>query len=133
LILQSNFLDDRLQVVGNLVYEVEKLKFDEEPIEETVLDVVAGFTYRVIPNLNIGMEYRFHNDYDGYSFANQTQRAHFIGPNIHYASKDWWITAAMRTQIGGECWEPGTAECSGGNVWDSHGRNEYILKFGMPF
>ena len=39
----------------------------------------------------------------------------------------------MRTQIGGECWEPGTAECSGGNVWDSHGRNEYILKFGMPF
>ena len=133
LILQSNFLDDRLQVVGNLVYEVEKLKFDEEPIEETVLDVVAGFTFRVIPNLNIGMEYRFHNDYDGYSFANQTQRAHFIGPNIHYASKDWWITAAMRTQIGGECWEPGTAECSGGNVWDSHGRNEYIVKFGMPF
>ena len=133
LILQSNFLDDRLQLVGNLVYEVEKLKFDEEPIEETIVDVVAGFTYRLMPNLNIGLEYRFHNDFDGYSLNNQTQRAHFIGPNVHYATKDWWVTAAMRTQVGGQCWDPGTAECSDGKVWDSHGRNEYIVKFGMPF
>lgn len=133
LILQSNFLDDRLQLVGNLVYEVEKLKFDEEPIEETILDVVAGFTYRFMPNLNVGLEYRFHNDFDGYSLNNQTQRAHFIGPNVHYATKDWWVTAAMRTQVGGQCWDPGTAECSDGKVWDSHGRNEYIVKFGMPF
>ena len=133
LILQSNFLDDRLQIAGNIVYELEKLQFDQEPIEETVLDFVGGITYRVIPNLNVGIEYRFHNDFDGYSFSNQTQRAHFWGPNIHYASKDWWVTAAMRTQIGGQCWDPGTAECSDGKVWDSHGRNEYIVKFGMPF
>lgn len=133
LILQSNFLDDRLQLVGNLVYEIEHLKFDVEPIEETVLDFVGGVTYRILPKLNIGMEYRFHNDYDGFSFGNQTQKAHFIGPNIHYAEKNWWLTAAMRTQIGGECWDPGTAECSMGKVWDGHGRNEYILKFGMPF
>jgi hypothetical protein len=133
LILQSNFLDDRLQLVGNLIYEVEHLKFDVEPIEETVVDFVGGITYRVIPNLNIGLEYRFHNDFDGFSLNNQTQRAHFIGPNIHYAAKDWWMTAAMRTQIGGQCWDPGTAECSNGMVWDSHGRNEYMLKFGMPF
>jgi opacity protein-like surface antigen len=133
LIVQSNFLDDRLQLVGNLVYEVEQLKFDVEPIEETVLDVVGGITYRVMPNLNVGLEYRFHNDFDGYSFSRQTQRAHFWGPNIHYATKDWWVTAAMRTQVGGTCWDPGTAECSNGKVWDSHGKNEYIVKFGMPF
>ncbi len=133
LILQSNFMDDRLQLVGNLIYEMEQLKFDVEPIEETVLDLVAGFSYRVRPNLNIGLEYRFHNDYDGYSLSHQTQKAHFLGPNIHYASKDWWVTAAMRTQIGGDCYEPGTAECSDGKVWDSHGKNEYIVKFGMPF
>ena len=133
LILQSNFMDDRLQLVGNLIYEMEQLKFDVEPIEETVLDLVAGFSYRVRPNLNIGLEYRFYNDYDGYSLSHQTQKAHFLGPNIHYASKDWWVTAAMRTQIGGDCYEPGTAECSDGKVWDSHGKNEYIVKFGMPF
>lgn len=133
LILQSNFLDDRLQLVGNIVYELEHLKFDVEPIEETVLDFVGGFTYRILPNLNVGLEYRFHNDFDGYTLNSQTQRAHFWGPNIHYATKDWWITAAMRTQIGGQCWDPGTAECSNGKVWDSHGKNEYIVKFGMPF
>lgn len=133
LILQSNFLDDRLQIVGNLMYEVEHLKFDDEPIEETVVDFVGGFSYRIMPNLNLGLEYRFHNDYDGYSLNSRVQRAHFWGPNMHYATKNWWVTAAMRTQIGGECWEPGTGECSAGKVWDSHGRNEYILKFGMPF
>jgi hypothetical protein len=133
IILQSNFIDDRLILAGNLVYEIEKLKFDEEPIEETIVDFVGGITYRIIPKLNIGLEYRFHNDFDGYTLRRQTQRAHFWGPNIHYAAKDWWVTAAMRTQIGGKCWEPGTAECSDGKVWDSHGRNEYIIKLGMPF
>lgn len=133
LLLQSNFLDDRLQLVANVVYEIERLKFDDEPIQETVLDVLTGVSYRFMPGLSAGLEYRFHNDFDGYGFNRQTQRAHFIGPNIHYASKDWWITAAWRTQIGGTCWEPGDAECSGGKVWDSHGRNEYMVKFGMPF
>jgi len=133
LIVQSNFLDDRLQLVGNLVFEAEKLKFDEEPIEEIVLDFVGGLSYRVAPNWSLGFEYRFHNDYDGFSFASQTQRAHFIGPNIHYANKDFWVTMAMRTQIGGDCWAPGDAECSDGMVWDSHGRNEYMLKVGVPF
>ena len=132
-ILQSNFIDDRLQVVGNFVYEIERLKFDDEPIKETVFDFVGGFTYRVAPSWNLGLEYRFHNDFDGYHFNRQTQKAHFIGPNIHYASKNWWLTAAMRTQIGGSCWEPGDAECSDGKVWDGHGRNEYLVKVGVPF
>jgi opacity protein-like surface antigen len=77
LIVQSNFLDDRLQVVGNLVFEAEKLKFDTEPIEEIVLDFVGGMSYRFAPNWSMGIEYRYHNDYDGFSFSTQTQRAHF--------------------------------------------------------
>lgn len=133
LILQSNFMDDRLQLVGNIVLEAEKLKFDEEPIEEIVLDFVGGLSYRFASNWSAGLEYRFHNDYDGFSFASQTQKAHFLGPNIHYANKDFWVTVAMRTQIGGDCWAPGDAECSDGMVWDSHGRNEYMLKVGVPF
>ena len=133
LLLQSNFLDDRLVLAGNIHYEVERLKFDDEPIDETILDVLLGASYRFAPKWSAGIEYRFHNDFDGYSFNNPTQRAHFIGPNLHYATKDWWVTAAWRRQLGGQCWEPGAAECSDGKVWDSHGVNEYILKFGMPF
>jgi hypothetical protein len=45
------------------------------------------------------------------------------------------VTAAWRYQPKGasQCWAPGEAECSDGRVWDSHSRNEYIVKFGVPF
>lgn len=134
LLVQSNFIDDRLVLAANLVYEIEKIKFDHaELARETVLDLVWGFNYRFASRWTAGLEHRFHNDFDGYHFNKQTQRAHFVGPNIHYAAKDWWITAAWRKQIGGQCWAPGDAECSGGKVWDSHGKNEYIVKIGIPF
>lgn len=135
LMLQSNFLDDKLVLAANIVGAVEKIKFlDGETGKETMLDFLFGATYRVANNWTAGVEARYHNDYDGYSWARQTQRAWFFGPNVHYATKDWWVTAAWRYQPqGGKCWYPNEGECSDGRVWDSHTKNEYTLKFGMPF
>ncbi len=135
LLLQSNFLDDRLVVAANLQLSVEKVKFNAPDIgKESMADLLLGVSYRVANNWTAGLEYRFHNDFDGYAFNQQTQRAHFIGPNMHYATQDWWVTAAWRYQLKGQsqCWEPGAAECSNGRVWDSHSRNEVMLKFGRP-
>lgn len=134
LLLQSNFLDDKLVVAANLHFAIEKVKFDSVEIgRESMADLLAGVSYRFAPNWSAGIEYRFHNDFDGYRYNTQTQRQHFIGPNIHYATKDWWVTAAWRMQPRiGKCWAPGDGECSGGYVWDSHSRQEVIVKFGMP-
>lgn len=132
LLLQSNFLDDRLVVSANVVAEIEKYKFDGVS-HESMIDLLYGATYRFAPKWFAGIEGRFHNDYLGYGFNSHTQKANFIGPNLHYAQKDWWITAAWRYQIGGTCYGDGTAECSGGKVWDSHGKNQFIVKFGAPF
>jgi opacity protein-like surface antigen len=135
LLLQSNFLDDRLVVAANLQLSVERVKFNTPDIgKESMADLLLGMSYRVANNWTAGMEYRFHNDFEGYSFNQQTQRAHFIGPNMHYATKDWWVTAAWRYQLKGQshCWAPGEAECSNGRVWDSHSRNEVMFKFGRP-
>lgn len=134
LILQSNFLDDRLVLAANLHMAMEKVKFDPAEIgRESMIDLLVGLSYRVANNWTVGVEHRFHNDFDGYRFNKQTQRANFFGPNVHYATKNWWVTAAWRHQIGGACWAPGDAECSGGKVWDSHSREEYIVKVGFPF
>lgn len=136
LLLQSNFLDDRLVLASNLHLATEKVKFDKEnPGRESMVDLLLGASYRVANNWTAGLEYRFHNDFDGYRYQTQTQRAHFFGPNVHYATKEWWVTAAWRYQPKGlsQCWAPGEGECSNSRVWDSHSRNEYILKFGMPF
>ncbi|MEY5100595.1 MAG: hypothetical protein RJA36_3314 [Pseudomonadota bacterium] len=136
LLLQSNFLDDRLVLASNLHVSTERVKYDRPDIgRESMADLLLGVSYRVANNWTAGVEYRFHNDFDGYRFNRQTQRAHFIGPNVHYATRAWWVTAAWRYQPKGasQCWAPGEAECSDGRVWDSHSRNEYIVKFGVPF
>lgn len=135
LMLQANFLDDKLVVAGNLVAAVEKIKFVEgETGQETMFDILFGATYRFANNWTAGLEARYHNDFNGYHFDTHTQRAWFYGPNVHYAQKDWWVTAAWRYQPkNGKCWAPNDGECSGGRVWDSHTRNEFIVKFGMPF
>ena len=135
LLLQSNFLDDRLIVASNLQFAFEKVKFDAADIgHESMIDLLVGATYRVANNWTAGLEYRFHNDFNGYRFNEQTQRAHFFGPNVHYATKDWWFTAAWRYQPKGfsSCWAPGDGECSNSRVWDSHSKNEFMFKFGVP-
>ena len=135
LLLQSNFLDDRLVLASNLHFAIERVKFDPADIgKESMIDLLLGASYRVANNWTAGVEYRFHNDFNGYNFNKQTQRAHFFGPNVHYATKDWWITAAWRFQPTGmsSCWAPGDAECSNGRVWDSHSKNEFIIKIGRP-
>ena len=135
LLLQSNFLDDRLVMAANLQLSTERVKYNAPDIgKESMADLLLGLSYRVANNWTAGMEYRFHNDFEGYTYNHPTQRAHFIGPNMHYATKAWWVTAAWRYQIKGQsqCWEPGAAECSNGRVWDSHSRNEVMFKFGRP-
>ena len=133
LLLQSNFLDDSLIVAANIVYEAENIKFLNETSHESMVDVLLGASYRFAPRWTAGVEHRFHNDFAGHRLNDHTQRANFFGPNIHYATKDWWVTAAWRHQIGGKCWAPGDAECSDGKVWDSHGRDEVMFKYGRPF
>lgn len=134
LIIQSNFLDDSLTIASNVVYAAEKLKFFDSrgASKEAMVDVLAGVSYRFAPRWSAGFEYRFHNDFNGYGLDQHSQAAHFGGPNMHYAEKDFWVTAAWRHQFGGSCYGSGTTECSGGYVWDSHGRDEFILRLGIP-
>lgn len=134
LLLQSNFLDDRLILAGNIVAANERLKFIENGnVPESMLDLLVGASYRFAPKWSAGVEARFHNDYSELNLQNQVQRATFLGPNIHYATKDWWVTGAWRYQLaGGSCMNGGEAECSGARVWDSHSVNEFIIKVGFP-
>ncbi|MDP9899041.1 DUF6662 family protein [Variovorax ginsengisoli] len=133
IIAQSNFLDDRLIFAANLLVELEKEKYDPVGgiIRNSMADLLYGVSYRFAPKWSAGVEGRFHTDHDGYHFNQHTQTANFIGPNVHYAEKDWWVTAAWRHQVGGKCYADGTADCSLGQVWDNHGRNQIMLKVGF--
>jgi hypothetical protein len=135
LLLQSNYLDDRLIFALNFLYEPEKEKYDSEVIRNSMGDILYGVSYRFAPNWSGGIEGRFHTDHDGYYFDKHIQTANFIGPTLHYADKDWWATATWRYQIDGKCYNDGTADCQPGYnlVADNHGRNQFMLKVGFPF
>jgi hypothetical protein len=131
-LLQSNFLDDRLVFAVNFLFEQEREKYDPLGgiIVNSMGDVLYGASYRFRPNWSAGLEGRFHSDHDGYWFNTKTQTANFIGPNVHYADQRWWVTAAWRHQLNGTCYADGMADCSLGKVWDNHGRNQFIVKVG---
>ncbi len=136
LLLQSNFMDDRLIFALNFLYEPEKEKYDNAgTIRNSMGDILYGVSYRFAPNWSAAIEGRYHTDHDGYYFNKHTQTANFIGPTLHYASQKWWATGTWRYQINGKCYNDGTADCQPGYdlVSDNHGRNQFMLKVGFPF
>lgn len=133
LILQSNFLDDRLIVAVNFLSELEKEKYDTEVIRNSMADILYGVSYRFAPSWTAGIEGRRHTDFDGYIYNSHSQTAHFIGPTLHYAARQWWVTGTWRHQLSGHCFNDGTADCWNGYVSDNHGRDQFMLKVGIPF
>lgn len=105
LILQKNFLEDRLVSVLNLTYEHE---FEREPGEgeaewepEIALEGTAGLSHRFRPNWFLGVEARTHSEYPDADLGNEEHRAWFLGPNIHYGGQKWWFTLTVLPQIHG--------------------------------
>ena len=138
LITQSNFLDDKLILATNLSYEIEKEHYtdgDDNIIRQSHVDLNYGASYHFADNWSAGLEGRLHNDFAGYQLQHHIQFANFIGPNIHYGAKDFWVTAAWRYQTHGLCYGEGTGDCNAvtGKVSDDHGRNQFIVKVGVPF
>lgn len=132
LILQSNFLDDRVTVAANLLSEIEHEKYSDGIIHNSMADLLYGVNYRFVSNWTAGLEGRLHTDFDGTFYQSHSQTAHFLGPVLHYAAKDFWVTAVWRHQLNGHCYNGGTADCSNGYVSDNHGRDQFMVKVGIP-
>ena len=65
-------------------------------------EIDVGVSYRFLPRWWGGIEFRNHNEFDGFSLAyrNMEHTAFFLGPNIHYGSERWWITISALRQLG---------------------------------
>jgi hypothetical protein len=114
LILQKNFLDDRLVVAANAWIEFEHEQgsnlvtpgsgdVPDGAIEKaTMAEIDVGVSYRFLPRWWGGIEFRNHNEFEGFSLAyrNMEHTAFFLGPTIHYGSEHWWITISALRQVG---------------------------------
>jgi hypothetical protein len=68
----------------------------------TYAEIDLGVSYRFAPKWFTGLEFRNHNEYDGFSLSSNAQAhsAFFLGPNIHYAAEKWFFTFAVLRQLG---------------------------------
>lgn len=137
LILQKNLFDDRLILAANVFGTIERETTKEGEIEKaSPLDVSVGASYHFVDNWFAGFEARIHNEFSGYAFNSAEHSAFFVGPVLHYATKDFWVTAAWRHQLPMVATynEDQRAVSVGGRIYgDEHARDEIMFRVGVPF
>lgn len=137
-ILQKNFLDDRLIWAANFSLAAESERFHGEWEREGELEVTTGLAYQFAPRWHAGAEYRHHRGYDGRGFSSSKRAyaASFFGPSIHYARNDWWITATFLRQLANAKAYTDEAQegIVGGRFYgEHHEKQELRLRVGFSF
>jgi len=102
-LLQKNFMDDRLVLAANLWGEIESEKVEGEGWEKaSVWELDLGASYRFRPKWSVGLEFRNHNEFSGWTLSSNAQEhtAYFLGPNIHYGGERWFATLSALYQVG---------------------------------
>ena len=111
--LQHNALDDRLVFAFNAWIEFDKeqgtnlgaIANESEPpsfkkTKATYLESDLGVLYRVAPKLSLGLEFRNHNEFTGWTVTHaQNHTAFFLGPTIHYGGEKWAATLTLMRQL----------------------------------
>ena len=100
-LLQKNFLDDRLVLAANGVLEYEWTKDEEEWAHNTEVKALLGLSYRFAPNWFAGAEFMFKREFDGHVFDHAIAAADsfFLGPTVHYTHDKWWVTLSSQFQL----------------------------------
>jgi hypothetical protein len=132
IILQKNFLEDRLISVLNLTgeFEWEKEESDEPFEKELELEATGGLAYLIAPNWYLGVEGRYKAVYPNWNLGTREAWAFFAGPAVHYAAKKWWATLTVLPQLSGSPNAPGR---SSSLHLDEFERLEVRLKIGYYF
>jgi hypothetical protein len=87
-----------LLLAANLVAEGE---FETGP-DETELEADLGASFAITPHFSAGLELRNHNEIAEESGSEEMEWEHsalFLGPNLSYATENWWVTLSVLPQL----------------------------------
>ncbi len=101
LILVKNFLEDRLVLASNIVFEPEWQRSDGERSKELANEYDLGAAYLFKPHWSGGLELLNRRNFRNQDFSQQRASAIFLGPMLHYGSTTWWTSLTVLPQIGG--------------------------------
>ena len=138
LILQKNFLDDRLVWATNLTLEPEWEReaeviapgvSDKRWEKELAFEVSTGLAYRVSPRWSLGLEGRYRSAYpDWTNGLHRENYAAFAGPTVHYSAGKFGVTATYLPQLFG------SPHRDGSNLQlDDNEKREFRVKVGYEF
>ncbi len=106
LILQKNFLDDRLVTAFNFTYAPEWRYLPTEDNtavskwqEETDVNFNFAASYRFTSNWSAGVEFLNEREFNSFNFSKESNSGYYIGPTLHYGGKKFFVTAAFLTQL----------------------------------
>lgn len=101
IILQKNIGGWIIAWNGTVEAEWEGRHFEED---NGKFEQSLGVSYEVSPKLLVGAELLHEIEYEGWStWGDHTV---YMGPNVSYRTKDWWITAAPLAQVSDVSTEP---------------------------
>jgi len=128
LVLQKNFLDDRLITALNFTYAPE-WRYLQDPVnpltkswqEETDINLNVAVSYRFAPKWSAGFEFLNEHEYNSYRFTKQSNNGYYFGPTLHYGGKDFFLTATLLEQLPWATPHSDTVEGSlvGGRIYDN--------------
>jgi hypothetical protein len=133
LILQKNFLEDRLVWAFNWTLEQEfrKNKGQQDWGSELEWEFTSGLSYRFASNWYAGVEGRYHSEYPDFPAAfTREHHAWFAGPTLHYGGRKWWATLTYLPQIKGAPIDPSRSDTL---HLGEHEKREVRLKIGYNF
>jgi hypothetical protein len=136
LLLQKNWLEDRLVWALNVNYELEFEKEEDDAWERIgVFEWFTGLSYRFVRNWYAGVEFWNHHE-----FADATVHEHsayFIGPTIHYGGERWWASLGFLHQLPlGQAFSEANKEFAddGNYIFGEEHEKYYVrLKVGINF
>ena len=133
LLLQKNFLDDRLVLAANANVEWVWEREDHQWVRGSALEFYAGAAYRVAPNWNVGVELLNENEYDKHVLFGGGERvatAFYAGPAVHYSGNTWWATLAYSRQLP---WAGGEDDEINNQLVTGAERNRVRFRVGVEF
>jgi hypothetical protein len=135
ILLQKNWLEDRLVWALNLNYELEFEKEAEEYKRDGAFEWFTALSYRFVSNWSGGLEFWNHHE-----FADATVHEHsayFLGPTLHYGGQRWWATLGFLHQLPiGQAFSHDNKEFAAddGYIFGAEHEKYYVrFKFGWNF
>jgi hypothetical protein len=83
----------------NFVVEFEREKEDGEWEKESALEHTFGASMELSHGFAVGAEAVVRMPYEG-NFEEKEETGVLVGPNVHYASKGWWVTVTFLVLTG---------------------------------